>query len=40
MSGQSAAAKKPFYKGLFFQIIVSIVAGILVGHFGQRLALG
>jgi len=25
--------KKPFYKGLFFQVIVGIVAGVLLGYF-------
>ncbi|AJY76552.1 C4-dicarboxylate transporter DctA [Paenibacillus beijingensis] len=29
--------KKPFYKGLFFQIIVSIVAGVLIGYFWPSL---
>ena len=26
-------AKKPIYKSLYFQVIVAIIAGILVGHF-------
>lgn len=30
---QTEILKRPFYKGLFFQIIASIVAGILVGYF-------
>ena len=25
--------KKPIYKSLYFQVIVAIIAGILVGHF-------
>jgi aerobic C4-dicarboxylate transport protein len=25
--------KKPFYRGLYFQVIVAIIAGILLGHF-------
>jgi len=33
MSQQVVKVKQPFYEGLFFQIIVSIVAGILVGYF-------
>lgn len=33
MHAQTEKIKKPFYKGLFFQIIASIVAGILVGYF-------
>src|SRR3989441_9122448 len=27
------AAKKPLYKSLYFQVIVAIVIGILIGHF-------
>ena len=26
-------AKQPIYKSLYFQVIVAIIAGILVGHF-------
>jgi Na+/H+-dicarboxylate symporters len=26
-------AKKPIYKSLYFQVIVAIIAGVLVGHF-------
>ncbi|AJY76548.1 C4-dicarboxylate transporter DctA [Paenibacillus beijingensis] len=33
MKQEAISRKKPFYKGLFFQIIVSIVAGVLVGYF-------
>lgn len=37
----AAKAKKPFYKGLFFQVMVAVVAGILVGlwhpEFGETL---
>ncbi|QYR23608.1 C4-dicarboxylate transporter DctA [Paenibacillus sp. sptzw28] len=32
MKQETARVKKPFYKGLFFQIMVSIIAGILVGY--------
>ncbi|WP_141433083.1 C4-dicarboxylate transporter DctA [Bacillus sp. 03113] len=32
MKQEALKVKKPFYKGLFFQIIVSIVAGILIGY--------
>lgn len=32
MKQETAPVKKPFYKRLFFQIIVSIIAGILVGY--------
>src|SRR5215471_4925824 len=28
-----AAAKKPLYKSLYFQVIVAIVIGVLLGHF-------
>lgn len=27
------AAGKPIYKSLYFQVIVAIVAGVLLGHF-------
>ncbi len=30
--------KKPFYRDLFFQVIVGVVAGILLGHFNPDLA--
>lgn len=33
MNTTLSTAKKPFYKGYFFQILVSIVAGVLVGYF-------
>ncbi|MBD0383969.1 cation:dicarboxylate symporter family transporter [Paenibacillus sedimenti] len=33
MNSGVEVVKKPFYQGLFFQIIVSIVGGILVGYF-------
>ncbi|EPX8042431.1 hypothetical protein ACW2MY_003866, partial [Acinetobacter baumannii] len=26
-------AKKPIYKSLYFQVIIAIIAGVLVGHF-------
>ena len=26
-------AKQPLYKSLYFQVIVAIIAGVLVGHF-------
>lgn len=26
-------AKKPLYKSLYFQVIVAIIAGVLIGHF-------
>ena len=26
-------AKKPLYKSLYFQVIIAIIAGVLVGHF-------
>src|SRR5499426_427679 len=29
----AAASKKPLYKSLYFQVIVAIVLGILLGHF-------
>lgn len=29
----TGAARKPLYKSLFFQILVAVVAGILIGHF-------
>src|SRR6266536_6248887 len=28
-----ATAKKPLYKSLYFQVIVAIVIGVLLGHF-------
>ena len=32
MNPKTATVKKPFYQGLFFQIMVSIIGGILVGY--------
>ncbi|WP_235550920.1 cation:dicarboxylate symporter family transporter [Paenibacillus sp. Soil787] len=32
MNPKTAPEKKPFYQGLFFQIMVSIIGGILVGY--------
>ncbi|WP_141433084.1 C4-dicarboxylate transporter DctA [Bacillus sp. 03113] len=32
MKQEAIKVKKPFYKGLFFQIMISIVAGILIGY--------
>src|SRR5262247_1563334 len=29
----AAASKKPLYKSLYFQVIVAIVIGVLLGHF-------
>ena len=31
--GKAASAKKPLYKSLYFQVIVAIVIGVLLGHF-------
>ena len=28
-----AASKKPLYRSLYFQVIVAIVLGVLLGHF-------
>jgi aerobic C4-dicarboxylate transport protein len=33
MERSNIMAKKPIYKSLYFQVIVAIIAGILVGHF-------
>jgi aerobic C4-dicarboxylate transport protein len=33
MERSKIMAKKPIYKSLYFQVIVAIIAGILVGHF-------
>src|SRR5215831_8750766 len=30
---KAGTAKKPLYKSLYFQVIVAIVIGVLVGHF-------
>lgn len=27
------AKRKPLYKSLFFQILIAVVAGVLIGHF-------
>jgi aerobic C4-dicarboxylate transport protein len=32
-SAPSAAARRPLYKSLYFQVIVAIVLGVLLGHF-------
>lgn len=41
MAAQRGATKKPFYKGLFFQVIAAIVLGVFVGHvfpeFGAKM---
>ena len=33
MTAQTIIRKEPFYKGLFFQIMVAIIAGIVIGYF-------
>lgn len=41
MAAQRGTSKKPFYKGLFFQVIAAIVLGVFVGHiwpeFGAKM---
>ncbi len=41
MAAQRGTTKKPFYKGLFFQVIAAIVLGVFVGHvwpeFGAKM---
>lgn len=41
MAAQRGTAKKPFYKGLFFQVIAAIILGVVVGHvwpeFGAKM---
>ncbi|MBA4101230.1 MAG: C4-dicarboxylate transporter DctA [Arthrobacter sp.] len=34
------ASRKPLYKSLFFQILVAVVAGILIGHFWPDIGAG
>lgn len=29
----TGAPRQPLYKSLFFQILVAVVAGVLIGHF-------
>ncbi|NWN33686.1 C4-dicarboxylate transporter DctA, partial [Klebsiella michiganensis] len=31
--GQPIAARKPFYRHLYFQVLVAIALGVTIGHF-------
>src|SRR3982750_4714356 len=33
-----SAARKPLYRSLYFQVIVAVVAGVLLGHFAPHSA--
>ncbi|MGI4856282.1 MAG: dicarboxylate/amino acid:cation symporter [Janthinobacterium lividum] len=38
MTSSSRAARKPFYKTLYFHVLAAIVLGVLLGHFAPSLA--
>jgi aerobic C4-dicarboxylate transport protein len=38
MTSGTRPAKKPFYRALYFHVLVAILAGVLLGHFAPSLA--
>ena len=36
-ASSAPSKKKPLYRSLFFQILIAVVAGVLIGHFWPNL---
>ena len=39
MNSTARRTKKPFYRALYFHVLVAIVLGVLLGHFDPSLAI-